>query len=113
MCWWPIRQSSAPCSEVLKAWSVSGRTLPWPSEALLEKRRSMVDEAADRLELDDIQRGVLSPRPAPYAATYILLRIDDRDTGRELMRRASAVVPSAAATISPAGDAWISVALTL
>ncbi len=72
----------------------------------------MVDEAADRLELDDIQRGVLSPRPAPYAATYILLRIDDRDTGRELMRRASAVVPSAAATISPAGDAWISVALT-
>lgn len=72
----------------------------------------MVDEAADRLELDDIQRGVLSPRPAPYAATYILLRIDDRDTGRELMRRASAVVASAAATISPAGEAWISVALT-
>ena len=72
----------------------------------------MVDEAADRLELDDIQRGVLSPRPAPYAATYILLRIDDRDTGRELMRRASAVVASAATTISPAGDAWISVALT-
>ena len=39
------------------------------------------------LELDDIQSGVLRPRPAPYAATYILLRIDDRDAGRELMGR--------------------------
>ena len=39
------------------------------------------------LELDDIQSGVLRPRPTPYAATYILLRIDDRKAGRELMRR--------------------------
>jgi len=30
------------------------------------------------LELDDIQSGVLRPRPTPYAATYIGLRIDDR-----------------------------------
>jgi len=39
------------------------------------------------LELDDIQSGVLRPRPTPYAATYILFRIDERDAGRELMRR--------------------------
>ena len=64
------------------------------------------------LELDDIQSGVLRPRPTPYAATYVLLRIDDRKAGRELMRRASAVVASAAQTTSPAGDAWVSVALT-
>ena len=31
------------------------------------------------LELDDIQSGVLRPRPTPYVATYIALRIDDRD----------------------------------
>ncbi len=37
------------------------------------------------LELEDIQSGVLRPRPSPYAATYILLRIDDRKAGRELM----------------------------
>lgn len=29
------------------------------------------------LELDDIQSGVLRPRPSPYAATYVLFRIDD------------------------------------
>ena len=37
------------------------------------------------LELEDIQSGVLRPRPAPYAATFILLRIDDPKAGRELM----------------------------
>ena len=36
------------------------------------------------LELDDIQSGVLRPRPTPYAATYLLFRIDDRRAGREL-----------------------------
>ena len=65
------------------------------------------------LELDDIQSGVLRPRPAPYAATYVLLRIDERAAGRELMRRASAVVASAAQTTSLSGDAWVSVALTV
>ena len=33
------------------------------------------------LELDDIQSGVLRPRPAPYAAAYVLFRIDDRQGG--------------------------------
>ena len=45
----------------------------------------MTDTAA-ALELDDIQSGVLRPRPSPYAATYILLRIDDRKDGREIGR---------------------------
>ncbi|MGW2254535.1 Dyp-type peroxidase [Kitasatospora sp. NPDC001660] len=64
------------------------------------------------LELDDIQRGILSPRPTPYAATYLLFRIDDRAQGRELMRRASLAVTSAADSSSPLGDAWVSVAVT-
>src|SRR5262249_41106479 len=53
-------------------------------------------ESTTELELDDIQSGVLRPRPTPYAATYIAFRIDDRKTGRELMQRASKVVTSAA-----------------
>jgi Dyp-type peroxidase family len=64
------------------------------------------------LELDDIQRGVLSPRPAPYAATHILFRIDDREHGRELMRRASEVVTPATGSMSPLGETWVSVAVT-
>lgn len=64
------------------------------------------------LELEDIQSGVLRPRPTPYAATYILLRIDDRNAGRKLMYRLHSVVASAAHSKSPRGDAWISVALT-
>jgi Dyp-type peroxidase family len=69
-------------------------------------------EAVAELELDDIQRGVLRPRPTPYAATYILLRVDDRTAGRELMRRVSEVVTSATNPTSPLANTWVSVALT-
>ena len=65
-----------------------------------------------QLELDDIQSGVLRPRPTPYAATYIVLRIDDCNAGRELMRRVNTVVTSAADPTSPLADTWVSVALT-
>ena len=64
------------------------------------------------LELDDIQSGVLSPRPSPYAATYILLRIDDPKAGRQLMHKLSTVVASVGHKTSPAGDAWVSASLT-
>lgn len=64
------------------------------------------------LELDDIQSGVLRPRPAPYVATYIALRIDDRNAGRELMDRVSKVVTSAANPNSPLADTWVSAAVT-
>jgi Dyp-type peroxidase family len=66
------------------------------------------------LELDDIQSGVLRPRPAPYAATYLVFRIDDPAAGRALLGRLGSVVASAAHPKSPAADAetWVSVALT-
>jgi Dyp-type peroxidase family len=73
----------------------------------------MSDELHIPLELDDIQSGVLRPRPSPYAATYILLRINNRKAGQELMRRLSTVVASAAHPSSPAGDTWVSVSLTV
>jgi Dyp-type peroxidase family len=72
----------------------------------------MIPDGNVLLELDDIQSGVLRPRPTPYAATYIGLRIDDRNLGRELMRRVSTVVTSAANPTSPLADTWVSVALT-
>lgn len=70
------------------------------------------DPNAAVLDLDDIQSGVLRPRPSPYAATYILLRIDERRDGRELLRRLAEVVTSAAAPDRPGRDTWVSLALT-
>ena len=64
------------------------------------------------LELDDIQSGVLRPRPSPYAATYVLLRIDDRAAGRELMRRAARSWPRPRSRPARRRDTWVSVALT-
>lgn len=64
------------------------------------------------LELDDIQSGVLRPRPTPYVATYVLFRIDECTAGRELMRRLSGIVSSAAQRKSSTRDTGVSVALT-
>ncbi len=64
------------------------------------------------LEMNDIQSGVLRPRQAPYVATYLLLRIDDRADGHELLRRLTPLIASAADATSPAGDAWVMVALS-
>ena len=72
----------------------------------------MAHEASARLELEDIQSGIIRARPSPYAAAYLMFRIDDRKAGRELMRRAGSVVASAADPRSPVGDAWATVALT-
>ena len=41
-----------------------------------------------------------------------MFRIDDRNAGRELIRRLHSVVASAAHPTSPAGDTWVSVALS-
>jgi Dyp-type peroxidase family len=72
----------------------------------------MTNPSNTALEFDDIQSGALRPRPSPYAATYIGLRIDDRKAGRDLMRRALGVVNSAADATSRTGDAWVSLAIT-
>ncbi len=64
------------------------------------------------LELDDIQAGVLRPRPSPYAASYVLLRVDAPAAGRELLGRLSRIVTSAAVTPRSLDAPWVSVALT-
>src|SRR4051812_30571470 len=64
------------------------------------------------LELEDIQSGALHERPSPYVGRYLLLRIDDRAAGRELVRRLHDVVDSGTPTADPSRDAWITVAFT-
>src|SRR6478672_2784989 len=64
------------------------------------------------LELDDIQSGALHERPSPYVGRYLLLRIDDREAGRELVRRLHPFVDSGRPSADPAHEAWITVAFT-
>jgi Dyp-type peroxidase family len=64
------------------------------------------------LELDDIQSGALHERPTPYVARYLLLRIDDRAAGRELVRRLLPVVDGSRSSSDQAPDAWVTVAFT-
>jgi Dyp-type peroxidase family len=64
------------------------------------------------LELDGIQSGVLRARPSPYAGRYLFFRVDDGKAGRELLRRVLPSIASAADSASPAGEAWVSAAVT-
>ena len=64
------------------------------------------------LEVDDIQAPLLHPRPTHYVGAVILVRIDDRRDGRELLRRLIPIVPSAAGPLDPDRRAWAAVALT-
>lgn len=64
-----------------------------------------------RLDLNDIQSGVLRPRPSPYAATYVLVRIDEPKAGCELLRRLRPSIASAAQS-GEARETWVGVSLT-
>src|SRR5213592_4584476 len=64
------------------------------------------------LQLDDIQSGALHDRPSPYVGRYLLLRIDDRAAGRELVRRLHSVVESGRPSADPAQDTSVTVAFT-
>jgi Dyp-type peroxidase family len=64
------------------------------------------------LELGDIQHGALHPRPLPYAGAFVILRIDDRRAGRELLRRLLPALGHANQPADPAAQAWVSAALT-
>jgi Dyp-type peroxidase family len=64
------------------------------------------------LDLDDIQSGALHERPSPYVGKYVLLRIDDRAAGRELVRRLLSVVDHGRPSSEPRHGAWVTVAFT-
>src|SRR3954454_1491917 len=72
----------------------------------------MTATEAISLELDDIQSGALHERPSPYVGTYLLLRIDDRAAGRELVRRLHRLVDAGRPSTDPALDAWITAGFT-
>ena len=78
----------------------------------LTSAHTMTSPMSTSLELDDIQRGVLHQRPSPYVGTYLLLRIDNPDAGRRLVRRLCPVVEFAQSSPDLAQNASISVGFT-
>lgn len=64
------------------------------------------------LDLSDIQNGALHPRPSPYVASYILLRVDTPEAGREVLRRVLPLLDPATDPAAPERQAWISLAVT-
>lgn len=63
------------------------------------------------LELDDLQSGILHPRPSPYVGTYVVFRVDDRRDGRRFIGRLGRSIASAAAW-SATAQAWLTVTIT-
>ena len=63
------------------------------------------------VELDDIQATVLRYRPEPYYGTHVMLHVEDARAGRELLRRLTPHVDSAADWWQ-AGEPWIAVAIS-
>ena len=66
---------------------------------------------APTLDLHEIQATVLRQRPAPYFGTHVLLRVDDARAGRELLRRLTPHVDSAAGWWE-AANAWLAIGIS-
>ena len=66
---------------------------------------------AATLDLNDIQATILRTRPSPYFGAHVLIRVDERQAGREFLRRLTPHVDSAAGWWS-ARNAWLSVAIS-
>jgi deferrochelatase/peroxidase EfeB len=78
----------------------------------VKESASVVPSAvAPTLELHEIQATVLRQRPAPYFGTHVFLRVDDAQAGRELLRRLTPHVDSAAGWWE-AADAWLAVGIS-
>src|SRR6516162_7865453 len=101
-------------------WSINrgpGRNAPGPpgEDAPMSSVMTSVGEKdstqAPTLDLHEIQATVLRLRPAPYFGAHVLLRIDDARAGRELLRRLTPHVDSAANWWRPA-SAWLSVVIS-
>ena len=63
------------------------------------------------LELHEIQATVLRPRPAPYFGTHALLRVDEAQAGRQLLRRLAPHIASAADWWN-AAHTWLSLGIS-
>jgi Dyp-type peroxidase family len=64
------------------------------------------------VEASDIQATVLRPRPSPYRGEYVILRIDQVEQGREMLRRILPYVAPADEWWVPSLPGWLGIAFT-
>jgi deferrochelatase/peroxidase EfeB len=64
------------------------------------------------LDTADIQATALRPRPTPYRGQYVVVRVDDAEQGREMLRRLLPHVAPADETWEPELEGWLGVAFT-
>src|SRR3954466_7113324 len=78
---------------------------------LIDRLGADLPRAPVTVDLDDIQATVLRYRPEPYYGTHVMLQVQDAQAGRELLRRLTPHIDSAADWWQ-AGQSWISVAIS-
>src|SRR3569623_2524449 len=66
----------------------------------------------DTRDLDDIQAGAQHGRLSPYVGTYVLLRVNDPQDGRHLIRRLIPLLAPARSVLDRTPSAWMTVAFT-
>lgn len=64
------------------------------------------------VDIDDVQSAALHPRPTPYVGRFVLLRVEDRQAGRAIVRRLLPATEGGLHTAEPEHDAWVAVAFT-
>ncbi|WGD53152.1 Dyp-type peroxidase [Bradyrhizobium sp. CB1650] len=81
----------------------------WSNEEPVGGTASMRPSA---LETSDIQATVLRPRPTPYCGEYVILRINDAEQGRRMLRRILPHVAPADEWWMPSLPGWLGIAFT-
>ncbi len=62
---------------------------------MIDLFRRIFNPSRVSIELDDIQALILRSRPVPYFGTNVLLQINDRQTGREMIKKLLPLIASA------------------
>jgi Dyp-type peroxidase family len=81
----------------------------------MSSTQSFVAEISDTpatVEVGDIQATVLRPRPRPYRGEYVILRIDEAEQGREMLRKLLPHVAPADEWWVPSLPGWVGIAFT-
>ncbi|HJZ97534.1 MAG TPA: Dyp-type peroxidase [Candidatus Solibacter sp.] len=82
------------------------------NDASVTQKNLMPTIQVPEVEASDIQATVLRPRPSPYRGEYVILRIDQVEQGREMLRRILPYIAPADEWWVPSLPGWLGIAFT-